>query len=64
MTRSGALVHTCTVYALQVDFLQRRNQTYKTLKFVDISAEDYSPEDNAGVSFEAVGSKALALAIG
>lgn len=45
-------VPSCTLP--QVDFLEKRNESYKTLKFVDISAEDYSPDDNAGISFEAV----------
>ena len=36
----------------EIDFLKERNETYQSVDFVDISAEDYSPEDNQGIDFE------------
>ena len=35
--------------------LRERNKSYGTIKFVDISSEDYSPEENQGLDFETVG---------
>lgn len=34
--------------------LRERNKQYGTIKFVDISSEDYSPEENQGLDFETV----------
>ena len=34
--------------------LRERNKRYGTIKFVDISSEDYSPEENEGLDFETV----------
>lgn len=31
--------------------LRERNKAYGTIKFVDISADDYSEEENAGIDF-------------
>lgn len=42
----------CPLCMKEVDFLQKRNEAYNTIKFVDISADNYSPEENAGVTFE------------
>jgi len=36
----------------EIDFLKARNEIYKSVDFVDISAEDYIPEDNQGIDFE------------
>ncbi|KAJ1437935.1 hypothetical protein SESBI_03362 [Sesbania bispinosa] len=36
----------------QVDMLAERNKSYRTIKFVDISSDDYSPEDNQGLDYE------------
>ncbi|GJP52988.1 hypothetical protein CLOM_g12139 [Closterium sp. NIES-68] len=43
----------CPICMREVDFLQGRNQQHGTLKFVDIAAEGYSAEENAGVSYDA-----------
>ncbi|KAF5203354.1 hypothetical protein FRX31_007060 [Thalictrum thalictroides] len=32
--------------------LKERNKSYKTIKFVDISSDDYSPEENHGLDYE------------
>lgn len=34
--------------------LRERNKSYGTIKFVDISSEDYSPEDNLGLDYKTV----------
>lgn len=34
--------------------LRERNEGFKTIKFVDISSDDYSPEDNQGLDYETV----------
>lgn len=34
--------------------LRERNEGFKTIKFVDISSDDYSPEDNHGLDYETV----------
>ena len=36
----------------EVDMLKRRDAENRFIKFVDIAADDYDPEDNAGVTFE------------
>ena len=36
----------------QVDFLRERDKQHNRIVFVDISAADYSPDANAGISFE------------
>lgn len=38
----------------QVNMLRERNKSYGTIKFVDISSDGYSPEDNLGLDYEAV----------
>ena len=35
--------------------LRERNKSYATIKFVDISSDDYSPEENQGLDYETVG---------
>jgi hypothetical protein len=34
--------------------LRKRNENYGTIKFVDISSENYSAEENSGIDFETV----------
>lgn len=34
--------------------LRERNKNYGTIKFVDISSDDYSPEQNQGLGYETV----------
>lgn len=34
--------------------LRERNERYGTIKFVDISSDDYSPEENQGLDYETV----------
>lgn len=34
--------------------LRERNKSYGTIKFVDISSDDYSPEENQGLDYETV----------
>ncbi|KAH7300822.1 hypothetical protein KP509_24G080200 [Ceratopteris richardii] len=41
----------CPLCMREVDMLRERNRIYRAIKFVDISAPDYSPEENAGVDF-------------
>lgn len=32
--------------------LRKRNETYNSIEFVDIADKNYSPEQNAGISYE------------
>ena len=34
--------------------LQERNKSYQSIKFVDISSDDYSAQDNQGLDYETV----------
>lgn len=34
--------------------LKERNKNYNAINFVDISSDDYSPEDNQGLDYETV----------
>lgn len=34
--------------------LRERNKRYKSIKFVDISSDDYTPEDHQGLDYETV----------
>lgn len=38
----------------QVNMLRERNERYATIKFVDISSDDYSPEENQGLDYKTV----------
>lgn len=38
----------------KVDMLRERNKQYGTIKFVDISSDDYSPEENRGLDYKTV----------
>lgn len=42
----------CPLCMREVNFLKTRDAGRGLVKFVDIAADDYSPEDNGGVSFE------------
>ena len=37
--------------------LRERNKHYGTIKFVDISSDDYSPKENQGLDYKTVGAK-------
>lgn len=41
----------CPLCMREVNMLRERNKIYGTIRFVDITAVDYSPEENAGVDF-------------
>lgn len=41
--------------------LRERNKSYGTIKFVDISSEDYSPEVNQGLDYETVSLYSLSV---
>ncbi|CAI5467372.1 unnamed protein product [Closterium sp. Yama58-4] len=43
----------CPICMREVDFLQGRNKEFGTLKFVNIAADDYNEDENAGVAYEA-----------
>jgi hypothetical protein len=34
--------------------LRERNESYGTIKFVDISSDEYSPEENQGLDYKTV----------
>lgn len=38
----------------KVNMLKERNEEYGTIKFVDISSNDYSPQENQGLNYETV----------
>lgn len=38
----------------QVNMLRKRNESYGTIKFVDISSDDYSPDENQGLDYKTV----------
>ncbi|CAL1406461.1 unnamed protein product [Linum trigynum] len=42
----------CPLCMREVDMLRERNKSYGTIKFVDISSDDYSAEDNQGLDYE------------
>ncbi|GMN45824.1 hypothetical protein TIFTF001_015016 [Ficus carica] len=44
----------CPLCMREVNMLRERNKRYGTIKFVDISSEDYSPEENQGLDFQTV----------
>ncbi|XP_050378941.1 uncharacterized protein At5g50100, chloroplastic [Argentina anserina] len=44
----------CPLCMREVNMLRERNKNYGTIKFVDISSEDYSPEDNMGLDYKTV----------
>ncbi|PIA62214.1 hypothetical protein AQUCO_00200303v1 [Aquilegia coerulea] len=42
----------CPLCLKEVNMLKERNKSYRTIKFVDISSDDYSPEENQGLDYE------------
>ncbi|KAL2340864.1 hypothetical protein Fmac_008804 [Flemingia macrophylla] len=44
----------CPLCMREVNMLRERNKSYGTIKFVDISSNDYSPHENQGLHYETV----------
>ncbi|CAH2072441.1 unnamed protein product [Thlaspi arvense] len=44
----------CPLCMREVNMLMERNEKYASIKFVDISSNDYSPEDNQGLDYKTV----------
>ncbi|KAJ8449133.1 hypothetical protein Cgig2_004188 [Carnegiea gigantea] len=44
----------CPLCMREVNMLRERNKEYGTIKFVDISSEEYSPEENQGLDYKTV----------
>ncbi|KAI4336099.1 hypothetical protein L6164_014670 [Bauhinia variegata] len=44
----------CPLCMREVNMLRERNKRHGTIKFVDISSEDYSPEENEGLDYQTV----------
>ncbi|XP_038878377.1 uncharacterized protein At5g50100, chloroplastic isoform X2 [Benincasa hispida] len=44
----------CPLCMREVNMLRERNKQYGTIKFVDISSDDYSPEENQGLDYKTV----------
>ncbi|KAK9925840.1 hypothetical protein M0R45_023105 [Rubus argutus] len=44
----------CPLCMREVNMLRERNKLYGTIKFVDISSENYSPEENQGLDYKIV----------
>ncbi|GAB2289548.1 hypothetical protein Dimus_023858 [Dionaea muscipula] len=44
----------CPLCMREVNMLRQRNKQYGAIKFVDISSEDYSPEENQGLDYKTV----------
>ncbi|KAG6633079.1 uncharacterized protein At5g50100, chloroplastic isoform X1 [Carya illinoinensis] len=44
----------CPLCMREVNMLRERNERYGTIKFVDISSDDYSPEENQGLDYKTV----------
>ncbi|KAJ1273388.1 hypothetical protein BS78_06G276400 [Paspalum vaginatum] len=42
----------CPLCMREVNMLRERNKSYGSIKFVDISSKDYSPDDNQGLDYE------------
>ncbi|KAL3655316.1 hypothetical protein CASFOL_001102 [Castilleja foliolosa] len=42
----------CPLCMREVNMLRERNKGYGSIKFVDISSDDYTPEDNQGVDYK------------
>lgn len=51
----------CPLCMKEVNFLKDRNEKYQAIDFVDIAAEDYSPEANAGIEWETAMDKIHAI---
>ncbi|KAL3374710.1 hypothetical protein AABB24_006282, partial [Solanum stoloniferum] len=44
----------CPLCMREVDMLRERNKSYGTIKFLDISSDEYRPEENEGLDYETV----------
>ncbi|KAL1207236.1 hypothetical protein V5N11_027983 [Cardamine amara subsp. amara] len=44
----------CPLCMREVNMLRERNEKYGTINFVDISSNDYSPEENQGLDYKTV----------
>ncbi|KAM7479933.1 hypothetical protein LguiA_028146 [Lonicera macranthoides] len=44
----------CPLCMREVDMLRERNKRYESIKFVDISSEKYSPDENQGLDYKTV----------
>ncbi|KAF7838368.1 thiol-disulfide oxidoreductase DCC [Senna tora] len=44
----------CPLCMREVNMLRERNKNYGTIKFIDISSDDYSPQENQGLDYETV----------
>ncbi|XP_059290885.1 uncharacterized protein At5g50100, chloroplastic [Lycium ferocissimum] len=44
----------CPLCMREVDMLRERNKGYGTIKFLDISSDEYRPEENEGLDYETV----------
>ncbi|GAV71004.1 DUF393 domain-containing protein [Cephalotus follicularis] len=44
----------CPLCMREVNMLRERNKQYGTIKFVDISSDEYSPEENQGLEYKTV----------
>ncbi|CAI8583875.1 unnamed protein product [Vicia faba] len=42
----------CPLCMREVNMLRERNKSYGTIKFVDISSDDYSPQENLGLDYQ------------
>ncbi|KVI06349.1 putative thiol-disulfide oxidoreductase DCC [Cynara cardunculus var. scolymus] len=42
----------CPLCMREVNMLKERNKKYNSINFVDISSDDYSPEDNQGLDYK------------
>ncbi|OWM65374.1 hypothetical protein CDL15_Pgr008964 [Punica granatum] len=42
----------CPLCMREVDMLRERNEDYNRINFVDISSDDYSPEENQGIDYK------------
>uniref|UniRef100_A0A7N0TWR5 Thiol-disulfide oxudoreductase DCC n=1 Tax=Kalanchoe fedtschenkoi TaxID=63787 RepID=A0A7N0TWR5_KALFE len=51
----------CPLCMREVNMLRERNKEYGTIKFVDISSDDYSPEEHQGLEYETVMGKIHAI---
>ncbi|KAI0497076.1 uncharacterized protein At5g50100, chloroplastic [Dendrobium catenatum] len=51
----------CPLCMREVNMLRERNQAYGTIKFVDISSDDYLPEENQGLDYKTVMGKIHAI---
>ncbi|KAL8217562.1 hypothetical protein R6Q57_020935 [Mikania cordata] len=51
----------CPLCMREVNMLKERNKNYNAINFVDISSDDYSPEDNLGLDYETAMGKIHAI---